>query len=190
MPSQTEIVNYSLDMVNVSPILDLDANDGKAQKCKRLFEKTLREALSEDDWKFAKKRISIAADATAPISEWLYAYTLPADCLKPQRVNDDDSIAWEVEGRKILTDTTAPIILEYTKLSTDPNEWTGEFSRYFNNVLAARYAEAFPQDNDKSRIKMAEAQNDLHTAIAKNGQTGPVHVPQVTTLTGVGVRRF
>ena len=190
MPSPTEIANYSLDMINQSPISDLDASDAKSQKCKRIYDMALGEVLEEEEWKFNKARISIPVDATAPISEWTYSYTLPPDCGQPQRINDDDSIEYEVEGDKILTDQTGPIILEYIKNSaSDPNKWLVGFRKAFNSYLAARYAEAFPQDGDKTKSKLEEYEHNLQKGIANNGQIGPVRAPPITVLT-TNIRRY
>lgn len=184
MPSPTEVINHALDLNAISPISDIDGTDAKSQKCKRIYEMALPEVFEEDEWNAAKTRVAIAVDETAPISEWTYAYTLPADCGRIVRINDDDAIAWEEEGRKILCEETTPIYLEYIKTTvTDPNQWSASFRRAFHTYLKARYAEAFPQDGDKASVSMEEYEQSLQKASAKDGQSGPVHVPNVTTLT-------
>jgi hypothetical protein len=190
MPSQTEIVNYSLDMVNQSPINDLDALDAKSQKCKRIYNMALGEVLEEEEWKFNKARVEISADPVAPISEWSYSYQLPPDCGQPKRINDNDAIEWELEGDKILTDTPGPIILEYIKNEqADPNKWLVGFRKAFCTYLSARYAEAFPQDGGLASSKMQEYEHNLQKAMANNGQVGPVLAPPVTHLT-TSIRRY
>jgi hypothetical protein len=177
-------------MVNQSPINDLDAPDAKSQKCKRIYNMALGEVLEEDEWKFNKGRVEISVDLVAPISEWSYSYTLPPDCGQPKRINDDDSIEWELEGDKILTDVSSPIILEYIKNEqADPNKWLIGFRKAFCTYLSARYAEAFPQDGNKAEGKMQEYEHNLQKAMANNGQVGPVLAPAVTVLT-TQVRRY
>lgn len=188
MPTTTEVCNYSLDMINSSPINDLDATDAKSQKCKRIFFIALQIVGTKDDWAEAEKRVSLAALSTAPISEWTYQYQVPADCLKPQRINNNDAIPWELNEDKILTNEVAPIILEYLALATNPNLWRGGFMETFTAYLASRYAKAFPQDNDKAAREFAEYQNGLNEGRAQNGQTGPVLRPAVNEL--LGGRRF
>ena len=177
-------------MVNQSPISDLEATDAKSQKCKRIYDMALGEVLEEEEWKFNKARVEISVDPVAPISEWTYAYTLPPDCGQPKRINDDDSIEWEVEGEKILTDASSPIILEYIKnVENDPNKWLIGFRKAFTSYLAARYAEAFPQDGDKASAKLQEYEHNLQKAMANNGQVGSVHAPPVPNLT-TNIRRY
>lgn len=189
MPSSTDVVNHALDMAHVSAITDLDAADAKAKQCKRIYEFSLPIILGKDDWYFSKGKVSIAVDDEEPLNEWTYAYTMPADCVKPLRLNDDDSVEWEAEGRKILTDATSPIILDYLKLSPDPNQWDTGFLEAFTTYLASRYCKAFPQDNNKAGEEYKEYKETLGEAIAKNGQTGTPPRPTVDALT-TGVRRY
>lgn len=190
MPSPTEVINHALDLNNVSPIDSIDGEDAKSQKCRRIYEMALPEVFEEDEWNAAKTRVAVAADVETPLSEWTYQYTLPADCGRIVRINDDDTIEWEEEGRKILTDEASPIYLEYIKTTvTDPNQWSASFRRAFHTYLKARYAEAFPQDGDKAANSITEYEHALQKASAKDGQSGPVHTPEVSTLT-TGIRRY
>jgi hypothetical protein len=189
MPSPTEIVNYALDRVNYQPILDLDGADGQSQRCKRIYDMALLIVSGKGDWNSHEKRVSIAVDATAPINEWLYSYTLPADCIKPQKINDDSSTEYEINERKILTDAASPIILEYLAVQTNPNLWISDFLETFTSYLASRYAEAFKQDRELSATLWQEYKDNLGETTAKNGQMEPPHRPGVPTLT-TNIRRY
>lgn len=190
MPSSTEVANHALDLINQPPIFNLDdVSDPKSARCKRMYEMALTFLLEKDHWKFAYKRLSIAVDATSPVSGWTYQYTLPADCRKPVRINDDDTQPWTEENGKILTDSASPIILEYIQNVADPNRWHAAFTEAFTHYLAAQYAMAFPQDNDKAAGEMQLYKDSLYEAQAKNGSTGTQPRPQVTTLT-TAIRRY
>src|SRR5688572_30545422 len=183
MPSPTDIVNAALDLCTESAIADLDGSDARSQKCKRLYQIWLGIEIEKEHWDFAIDRESIAADAVAPLNGWAYAYTLPADCLRPIRINNSDEIHFQVEGRKIVTDEPAPIILEYVSTEPDPNVWDATFTESFIHKMASIYAEALHNDavmSEKLWMKHKDAQGE---AIAKNGQTGTPPRPSVDLLT-------
>jgi hypothetical protein len=190
MPSSTETVNYSLAGINQSPISDLDATDAKSQRCKLIYDNALRIVSGKSDFNFGEKRVEISADPDTPISDWAYSYTLPPECIKPQRINGSDAVGlWEINGRKILTDEVSPIILEYLAVETDPNLWSTDFWETFTSYLSSRYAKAFPQDNNKAESQWQEYKDNLGEAVVKNGQSEPAHVPQVPYLT-TNIRRY
>lgn len=189
MPSRTEIVNLALLDAHAGMIQNVDNDDGKSIQCKLIFDNVLLEMLTQDEWKFALTRVSLAADTTSPLNAWSSQYTLPADCVKPIRINNDDAQTWTQEGDKLFTDTTAPIILEYVNSSaTNPNTWNGAFIRAFRTELAKRYNWAF-RDGDKVEILQVEAEMAKHEAIARNGQIGTPPAPIVGALT-TNIRKY
>lgn len=48
------------------------------------------EILESADWVFAKTRVTLEKNSTTPVQGFLYAYTLPADFVRPCRQRKDD----------------------------------------------------------------------------------------------------
>lgn len=91
--SITGIVNLALLKIGVKRISShpdsttpqgIDAND--------CWEYIRDEVLSARDWKFAKLRVALAKNATAPATMYDYAYTLPTDFLRLCLKKSHDSV--------------------------------------------------------------------------------------------------
>lgn len=90
--SITGIVNLALLKIGVKRISShpdsttpqgIDAND--------CWEYIRDEVLAKRDWKFAKTRVALAQNATAPAYLYDYAYTLPSDFLRLCLTKKDDT---------------------------------------------------------------------------------------------------
>jgi hypothetical protein len=191
MPSPDEIKDLALDMIGEtrdSNLLD-DSSDGR--KLKRGYDTSLASMLGGYNWKFATKFQDLAALAEAPAGDmWSYQYELPSDCLQPRRLNEDDRAEWERVGDNILTNEPSPILLEYTKLVTDPGLWPGTFVTAFITLLASVYAGTFK--NDYAAVKEMRSlyyQNDLPEAKTQDAKARSIVQIRVPTLTD-DVRSF
>jgi len=73
-----------------------------------LYNHTLEELLSELPWAFAKKQISVSANATDPTQGYSKRYALPTDFIQLLRVNNIDTTEnfgqWEIVGGFIHSD--------------------------------------------------------------------------------------
>jgi len=71
------------------------------------YDQTLEELLSDVPWAFAKKQVSIAADAVCPTEGYAKRFALPSDFIQLIRVNNIDASEnfgqWEVVGGHIHT---------------------------------------------------------------------------------------
>lgn len=93
------------------------------------YDHTLEELLAELPWAFAKKQVSITANATAPTQGYSRRYALPSDFVQLLRVNQIDTTEnfgqWEIVGGFLHTDLGSPaipgspVILDYTANITD-----------------------------------------------------------------------
>lgn len=104
------------------------------------YDHALEELLSELPWAFAKKQVSITANATAPSQGYARRYALPTDFIQLQRVNQIDTTEnfgqWEIVGGFLHTDLGSPVILDYTANITD----VALFPAPFVEALIARIA--------------------------------------------------
>ncbi len=155
MASEVDIANLALSKLGEARIISLTDNNKPARAMLARFE-TLRDAeLTDGAWRFAAKRVTLPALATAPTWGYSTAYQLPNDHLRPLQVGDMavniETIGvyysastsynptegpFEIVGAEIHTDQSAPLNFEYIRRVTD----TGLFPAPFVESLAARLA--------------------------------------------------
>jgi len=186
VPSETDLLNDALGSIGASRITAIDDGSTNANHC-QTFYPALRDAwLTFCHWKFNKARIELAADATPPLFEFAFSYTLPSDNLKLieyNGVNTDTSslvlfefstvFRFKIEGNKLLTNDGAVKIV-YLKRVTDPNLWTPLFYQGLSALLAGKLAMAIPKDARMSLAKFNEGQAIMLLAAAVDGQQGSV----------------
>lgn len=142
MSSKTDICNLALDMLHEAPFTDVDSDDtANSRWFVRNYDVARDAEIRKHVWTFAKKRVAISADATAPAFGWLKRYAKPADMLRLLQISYDGSfeaplIPHEIEGSWILTDQASTIYVRYVYKVTDPTI----FDANFVEALAARLA--------------------------------------------------
>jgi len=164
MTSATAICNRALQKVGekrVSAVFPPE-DSKQARACNVAYDPVRKMALRSYEWNFAKERASLAADGTDPIWEHDKRYLLPADCLKVSRVNT--TYGWQIEGRYIVTDATAPLQILYIKDITDPTVFDAAFAEYLAHLLAIELVETLIQSGttqDRLRDKLNRELMDM-----------------------------
>lgn len=148
MASDVEICNLALQKVGASLIIDLTEGSQSADACNAAYAHVRDSELRAHPWNFAIKRAALAADVSAPLFGYAKQYTLPTDCLRVLPPVDYD-VDWKIEGRKIITDWTAPLYIRYIAQITDPNEYDRGFIEMFACALALHLCETLTQSNQK-----------------------------------------
>lgn len=97
--------------------------------------------LRKHHWNFAIKRAGLAADLEPPGFGWARSFTLPSDYIALLPVTTDGqgtspSLAYVLEGQKILCDAKAPLRIRYVFRETRE----GYFDPLFADALAASLA--------------------------------------------------
>lgn len=154
MPSTSvvEICNRALQKLGAKRITSLTQDTPNARSCNVAYEVLKKAELRSHPWNFAIKRAELAADATDPDWGRSKSFTLPEDFL---RLLDDypedlsNSKDWQIEGRKIITDDSAPLYIRYIYDVTDPNEFDALFSEALSSRLAMELCEEITQSNSK-----------------------------------------
>lgn len=141
MASDIGICNMALshlgDAANVS-----DFNEGsmQADQCRTFYPIARDVCLEMGEWDFATRRIQPALISNPPPSSWLYAYALPADCLKAlavfgvstdERITQPFIIESASDGTRVLYTNQVNAILRYTLKITD----TSQFSPLFEDAV-------------------------------------------------------
>lgn len=200
MASETDIYNLALSHLgDVADVSDPDEQSMQAQHCRRFYPIARDAALEMGDWDFATRRISPALVDSPPPSSYLYAYALPASCLKARAVfdvafgeiNTQDFIIESIDdGTRILYTNLAEATLRYTVKVTD----TTRFSPLFLDALGFLLASylAGPIIKGQEGIAAGRAAYTTFTAQiinAKSSVANQQQQPQIMKASAIDARR-
>lgn len=185
MASIVGICNRALQNVGANRILNLTDNSREARSCNNAYDSVRRGLLRSYFWNFAVKRVVLTPDSTTPAFDYLYQFSLPADCVRILLPNDN-TLDWVLEGRKILTNggtnstaieganltivanssSVTPAVsmnLRYISDITDPNQ----FDAMFCEALALKLAVEMCDELTQSNQKKAQLKQDFKDYIAE-----------------------
>lgn len=150
--SDVSICNLALQKLGQSRITSLPDGSNNSVECNACFEHVRDTELRKNRWRFALSRTTLAPSATAPDFTYLYAFPLPADCLRPlfpARLGLD----WKVENHlgapSILTNDGDTLELRYIKRITDATLFDPCFVDALACALAVQLCERLTQSNAK-----------------------------------------
>lgn len=173
MASNADIANRALQKLGAKRITILTEDSRNARAVNAAFE-TLKEAeLREHPWNFAIKRVQLAAETTAPPFGRARYFQLPSDFLRilpPDPEYNMNDLDWQIEGRLIATNDSAPLDVRYIYNVTDPNT----MDVLFRECFAARIAMELCEELTQSNTKKAAAEADYDNAIAKAKRTNAI----------------
>lgn len=152
--------NSALQRIGANTILSLSDNSPEARACSVAYDSNRRDELRKHTWNFAVKRVVLAPDATAPVFDFKYAFTIPSDCLRVLRPATAD-LDWQVEGRKILTNDSTVLNLRYIADIEDCAQWDASFY----NVVAAALAVDIVERLTQSNVKKQNLEKDYDDAV-------------------------
>lgn len=163
MASKVSIANRALTKLGAERLLLLSDDTQQGRTLNSMFDDVRDAELRRHRWKFAIKRDQLPALVAAPAWGYQYQYPLPADYLALVQANDvyvrsggKGSALWSVEGRRILTNIPAPLMVRYVARI----ENAGLYDPLFVEVLACKLAleacETLTQSNTKHQA-MADA---------------------------------
>jgi hypothetical protein len=143
MTSVVAICNRALDMLGAEPVTSLADNTKAARLCARNFEPVRDAVLRAYPWNAAVRRASLAALTDAPA--WGYARQFqlpegpaPEPCLRLLAIDGETEFAvrYRIEGRRVLTDESAPLNVLYIARVEDP----AQLDPMLHDVIATRLA--------------------------------------------------
>ena len=105
------ICSDALIMLGAQPISSFTEGSDAAQACDRLYPDLRDSLLSRYPWSWSYQKVQLARLASAPLTEWQYAYQLPGDMLSGVRAlfNTADTYGmplrygWEIYGDQVYT---------------------------------------------------------------------------------------
>jgi hypothetical protein len=165
-----QIANRALTYLGADVLTALDDDTKEGRAINRLYEQTRDALLRDHTWNFSLKRVKIAANTTAPIFEFTNAFDWPSDCLRIIEV--DTLSAWEIEGRQIVTDATAPLSIVYVHRVTDPNLFDAKFVEAYALRIAADLAFDITASEDAARVAETRFAAFMNEAKSVDSQEG------------------
>lgn len=185
MASVIQIANRALTKLGAARIISLGDDNKQSRAVLSCFDDLRDDELRSHRWSFAMKRTSLAADSEAPAFGFTYAYTLPADFLRLDMVNDEfpavvmdnyigvETNDYTIEGNKILANMAAPLKLRYIARIEDPNQMDANFREALSCRIAAELAEDLTQSNQKREL----AWNEYKQAVSRAVRTNAIEKP-------------
>lgn len=190
MASEVDIANRALGKLGAATITDLEEDDPKAVALNVAFPVVRDAELRRRRWRFAVARYSLPADATAPAFGFQRSFTFPDGCLRVIQVGEYDlgpnladyraapTEVFSIEGRKILTNLSAPLKVRTIQSITDTTLWDAAFVEAFASRLAYECCERITQSDSKRQLAM----DDYKLAIREAARANALEVsPQEAT---------
>ncbi len=163
MVAKIDICNKALQKLGRVRVSSLTEDSENAREINFAYDTIRRQALCAADWRFAEKRVALAADTTAPVWGYAVRYALPADCLRIRKVKNV-GYPWEQVGDYIETDLTAPLYMAYTEDIEDTTVFTPGFVDFFATLLAIEVVEKLTQSGssqDRLRDRLNKEISDM-----------------------------
>lgn len=185
LPSQTSIANNAISRVgSTETVTSIETQTPTAQRIRGVWPQLRRGMLVQHPFNFAiwRQDLNAAAGAGLPaIDDGLFAYRLPADCLRwlPPAAGDRGFFSGELESGFILTGRAAPIRCRYIRDVPDVTRWSAGFVEAFTEALAKWLAQPVTQsatmaqwlhDTTKEAVRLAKRLDGLETGRVQRGQ--------------------
>lgn len=181
MASDVQIANSALTKLGAARITALTDNTKEAREINAIYELRRNKLLRSFNWSFAMTRAQLSALADAPSWGYSYQYQLPADCVRVVQVNDlwvipsaadfiggPDSEPYQIEGRTIVTDFSAPLKIRYVQKVTNPGTFDDCFVETLAYDLAHEACEAITQSSTKKADMRQGRKDEIMEAIRAN----------------------
>ena len=156
--TETEICNMALGRLGAKRISDFaDTNEANLQsvQCRLHYVQTRDALLRSHWWRFARYRVQLSENTTAPTFEFDNAFDLPSDFLrlwiKPFEDNNwglnNTDRTFSIEGKQLLTNEDS-VYLRYIRRVTDPAEFDPLFIEVLVLKLAIKMVMPLSQDKE------------------------------------------
>ena len=171
--SDIDNASNALQMIGAGSISSFDDPGAGAAVAKALYEPLLTAMLTDTYWRFAMKKQSLNRLSQTPNNEFKYAYQIPTDSLKVERVYP--RIFYKIYRDLIYTDAST-IDIDYV-YRPETSLIPSYFTLAFTYKLASEFALSVTDDVAKNGLyeqKFREAQGKAFTADAQQNPQTPI----------------
>jgi hypothetical protein len=177
MANKADIVNYALLKLGHSPVISVETDTTETGVAARaVYDLSLQDLLAAHPWNFATIRTSLAELVHTQVgSQWTHAYQVPNDCLRILMV-EPEGVQYTVNGRMILANTGAPLVIVYLKNETDTSLYSPQFSIALSYRIAMELSTALSGRDSFKAAFTQEYFQKLQEAKATDGlEEGPTY---------------
>lgn len=180
--SQLGVYNMAFGRIGQPKQSSLTADTTPIIQANAVWEYVRDEVLEASEWRFARTRVALAQNATAPVSGYDFAYTLPADFLRICKQDENDPpinpavyrYTFETlpdETQCLFTDydnADEDLYLRYIRREENPARWTSHFCSAVSYRLAAELALVINESQKKYETMMTLYEGALRRAEGLN----------------------
>jgi hypothetical protein len=164
-----DICNAALSLLGVDAEIQTLTTEltREARALRQFYSKAVDQVLRDFDWGFARKTATLALVTADPTEEWLFAYTIPADCVSIRRILDGSGTRAETETSRrqfiIASHNAVPVIFtdretavaQYTLRVADPLLFPSDFITALSAYLAFKVAPKLVPPKERSAAQAA-----------------------------------
>jgi hypothetical protein len=195
--SQTKLTvwNLALDIVRETALQSPTQDAPTARWLERNYSHAVETTLRSYVWGFAKEKVALPADATAPAFGWSYRYKLPPGTIRVLPIRENGArlgrpVAYEIVGDYIETNHGAPLNITVIKdVSANPGRWDALFVEIVRCKLALGMANKFTgkaQFVDRAQRMLVEAQERAEQIEAFESPAEPTEEFDILRVRGEG----
>ena len=197
--SAVEICNLALDTLKQELVANIESPVSVEESlCARWYDVTRRELLRSHPWSFARTRVTLLRNSTAPAFEYEDAYDLPADFLRLLYIGDDVYAGekdFTIEGGQILMNNSGEALqIAYVKDVTSVAKMDALFVDALVAELTVKLAPALLGMKPATQSYLVSERNRILQQVRSiNGQENPVkviHKSDLITARNTGFHRY
>ena len=167
--SDIDNASNALQMIGAGSISSFDDPGAGAAVAKALYEPLLTALLTDTYWNFASKKQSLNQLSQTPLNEFKFAYQIPTDNLKVERVYP--RIFYKIYRDLIYTDASS-IEIDYI-FRPDTSLIPSYFTLAFTYKLASEFALSVTDNEKKNALYEKKHEKALAKAFAADAQQSP-----------------
>ena len=167
--SDIDNASNALQMIGAKSISSFDDPGAGAAVAKALYEPLMTAMLTRTYWGFTMKKQSLNQLSQTPLNEFKFAYQIPTDCIKVQRIYP--RIFYKIYRDLIYTDASS-IEIDYAH-RPDTSIMPPYFTLAFTYKLASEFALAVTDDAQKNALYEGKFREAMGEAFAADAQQHP-----------------
>jgi len=177
MASDIDIASNALQMIGATSINSFDDAGAGAAVAKALYEPLITALLTRTYWRFAMKKQQLNRLSQTPLNEYTYAFQIPTDCLKIERVYPRSD--YSIYRNYIYSDQTE-ISIDYV-YRVPTTELPAYFVLALTYHLASEFSLSVTDNEQKNQLYAQKFMEELGAAYSADAQQHPqtpiVHSP-------------
>jgi hypothetical protein len=175
--SKIAICNIALAALGEDSIRSFDEQNKRARMAEVFFTPVQKYLLSQYDWSFARKFVSLQKLSGVEVPDGYYLYQLPSDC---ERVRDlwpkGSKQWWDVHGDTLMCKQSDGAYIYYTSTNIDPTKFPAPFAMLTATLLAVKMSPAITQDYKVTNSLFSQYKNEVKECWAGDANTSNDHI--------------